>query len=391
MLDIIHGTVCDPREPLDGESQLAMLQANERAQADLMLGLMLQVWNGLFMELCHTGEIAHTPRALTHEDMQNVQFMASQQPAFGVVDLDLLHPPADLLRRLRSWTGDEAVPRQVKVGSRLHLAPFGWANAYAPGGDLHWAFCRPVLISTTGPNVSMHSYDVLKHAGPGVAYVFETARCAQQWLKRSRRALSENQSGLQSARDQASEQPASQADQTAPSLGDESHLYVAHSNAPYRRDVGLHTVFLLLRVQCVVLKFCLSTERHSEEALKQQMVDLGRQTCPRLYEWVGRHGAECAGLAERLPPTCRILREAVLECFRVRARLRLEQLEHVPHVLRICGRTCACCGAQTEAGVELQRCSGCWRVYYCGRACQSKHWSNGHKGVCSREYELKQI
>lgn len=54
MLDIIHGTVCDPREPLDGESQLAMLQANERAQADLMLGLMLQVWNGLFMELCHT-------------------------------------------------------------------------------------------------------------------------------------------------------------------------------------------------------------------------------------------------------------------------------------------------------------------------------------------------
>lgn len=88
MLDIIHGTVCDPREPLDGESQLAMLQANERAQADLMLGLMLQVWNGLFMELCHTGEIAHTPRALTHEDMQNVQFMASQQPAFGVVDLD---------------------------------------------------------------------------------------------------------------------------------------------------------------------------------------------------------------------------------------------------------------------------------------------------------------
>jgi len=88
MLDIIHGTVCDPREPLDGESQLAMLQANERAQADLMLGLMLQVWNGLFMELCHTGEIAHTPRAFTHEDMQNVQFMASQQPAFGVVDLD---------------------------------------------------------------------------------------------------------------------------------------------------------------------------------------------------------------------------------------------------------------------------------------------------------------
>lgn len=393
MLNIIDGTVCDPREPYDVESLSAMFEANKRFQSgDLMLGIMMQIWDGLFNEACHTGEIAHTPRALTHEDMESIHIMASRQPAFGVVELDLLHPPADLLPGLRSWTGADAVPRHVPVGSRLHLTPLGWNNGRAPGGELHWAFCCPVLISTTGPNMGLHSLDIFEHAGPSIAYVFESARCARQWLKRTARQLSENHSGLWSARDQASEHQVSP-DQSAPSLGDESHLYVYLSDAPYRQDASCHTVILLLRVQCVVVKFGLTTDsaRHSEEALKQKILDVGRQTCPRLHEWLARYGAGCAGLSERLPPTCRILREAVLEYFRVRARQCLQQLEQAPHVVRICGRICACCGVQTEAGIELRRCAGCWRVYYCSRACQSRHWNDGHKGVCSKEYELKQM
>jgi hypothetical protein len=43
-------------------------------------------------------------------------------------------------------------------------------------------------------------------------------------------------------------------------------------------------------------------------------------------------------------------------------------------------RTCAACGA---TGSQLTRCSGCDKVYYCGKACQMSDWG-GHKAVCRR-------
>jgi len=46
---------------------------------------------------------------------------------------------------------------------------------------------------------------------------------------------------------------------------------------------------------------------------------------------------------------------------------------------------CANCGKGKEAGqAELQRCSACQRVWYCGKECQKAAWK-GHKKTCGKE------
>jgi len=45
----------------------------------------------------------------------------------------------------------------------------------------------------------------------------------------------------------------------------------------------------------------------------------------------------------------------------------------------------AACGRKgTDAGVELERCSGCVAELYCSRACQRAHWVAGHAEVCKK-------
>ena len=45
-------------------------------------------------------------------------------------------------------------------------------------------------------------------------------------------------------------------------------------------------------------------------------------------------------------------------------------------------RRCAACGVwQLDTDRKLERCSGCMRVYYCGRECQKKDWKE-HKKDC---------
>ncbi|EPE08168.1 zinc mynd-type domain containing protein [Ophiostoma piceae UAMH 11346] len=43
--------------------------------------------------------------------------------------------------------------------------------------------------------------------------------------------------------------------------------------------------------------------------------------------------------------------------------------------------TCDACGSAGD-GSKLLRCTGCSQAQYCNRACQTKGWSDGHKGEC---------
>ena len=47
-------------------------------------------------------------------------------------------------------------------------------------------------------------------------------------------------------------------------------------------------------------------------------------------------------------------------------------------------RRCAACGEWDRVGNVFLRCSGCMRVYYCGKACQRTHWKE-HKAECARK------
>jgi hypothetical protein len=48
------------------------------------------------------------------------------------------------------------------------------------------------------------------------------------------------------------------------------------------------------------------------------------------------------------------------------------------------GVECAACQAKGTLG-SLSRCEKCRAVFYCNRACQRKHWTEGgHKKVCRR-------
>lgn len=60
-------------------------------------------------------------------------------------------------------------------------------------------------------------------------------------------------------------------------------------------------------------------------------------------------------------------------------------LPHLPgaasaHDMRRC---CNLSGA-TEAGLRLQRCSGCDVARFCSEACHKAAWRAGHKGACKR-------
>mmetsp|Transcript_3582 Transcript_3582/g.7584 ORF Transcript_3582/g.7584 Transcript_3582/m.7584 type:complete len:87 (+) Transcript_3582:3-263(+) len=45
-------------------------------------------------------------------------------------------------------------------------------------------------------------------------------------------------------------------------------------------------------------------------------------------------------------------------------------------------KLCANCGTTPNDSVKLKLCSRCQSVYYCGPACQAKHWYEGHLHNC---------
>ena len=64
------------------------------------------------------------------------------------------------------------------------------------------------------------------------------------------------------------------------------------------------------------------------------------------------------------------------QCVRVPAD---EQPADLPFIRR----ECASCGLKSEEKGALKRCAGCSHIYYCGEACQKKHWSS-HKKECTK-------
>jgi hypothetical protein len=53
---------------------------------------------------------------------------------------------------------------------------------------------------------------------------------------------------------------------------------------------------------------------------------------------------------------------------------------------QIIERVCAACGIwDGTAKKKFMRCSGCDRVYYCGKQCQLAHWKGVHKAVCVKK------
>mmetsp|Transcript_23962 Transcript_23962/g.50345 ORF Transcript_23962/g.50345 Transcript_23962/m.50345 type:complete len:88 (+) Transcript_23962:3-266(+) len=45
-------------------------------------------------------------------------------------------------------------------------------------------------------------------------------------------------------------------------------------------------------------------------------------------------------------------------------------------------KLCSNCGTTPNDSVKLKLCSRCQSVYYCGPACQAKHWYEGHLHNC---------
>ena len=47
-------------------------------------------------------------------------------------------------------------------------------------------------------------------------------------------------------------------------------------------------------------------------------------------------------------------------------------------------KSCANCGVEEAPNQKLSVCTGCRKVWYCGRSCQSMHYKPpaNHKGVC---------
>ncbi len=57
--------------------------------------------------------------------------------------------------------------------------------------------------------------------------------------------------------------------------------------------------------------------------------------------------------------------------------LHLPQVTSAHHT-----RRCRNLAGATEAGLRLQRCSGCDTARYCSEACHRAAWRAGHKGAC---------
>ena len=68
------------------------------------------------------------------------------------------------------------------------------------------------------------------------------------------------------------------------------------------------------------------------------------------------------------------------ECKRLARALQKEPSAAAPEISPLQPSTqCACCGISS---VDLKLCTGCGKVKYCGRQCQTKHW-NDHKSTCN--------
>lgn len=388
MLNVFNGTEADPREPAGaGFTEWARLSFS----GDAVLKELISIWSALFQEAFHTGELAHTPRALTRRDMGGLIIMAAHQPVIchGFEPFfSLLHPEPRLTRAMRAWEGNP-LPIDLELGCRVHLAQPGWANA--AGADLHWAFCRPVFLSSFGPYMGLSdgTIDIFENTGHNVAFVFEDSKCANAYLRRSRRVLAENQAFAASAKDQILEEERSPEDESAPQFGDESHLHVHLSATSFASDTSVMlptTMLMLIRVKNVVTKVCMSSETRTVEEVRTKMYQLAKHVADRLQQWSEAFTPLCAKVSTRLPNHLRILQEAILQGFRVRARLTLERTSSAKSVGKVT-RTCASCGRDEGA---LRRCNGCWRLHFCSAECQKLSWESGHKDACSREFELRQ-
>ena|SRR6056297_1022369 len=58
-------------------------------------------------------------------------------------------------------------------------------------------------------------------------------------------------------------------------------------------------------------------------------------------------------------------------------RRKPEQMPKLLAVQRIV--RCLCCKRLMRSAVQ---CRGCWKVFYCGKGCQTKHWKKEHRQVC---------
>ncbi|KAG1657238.1 hypothetical protein FOA52_000441 [Chlamydomonas sp. UWO 241] len=58
--------------------------------------------------------------------------------------------------------------------------------------------------------------------------------------------------------------------------------------------------------------------------------------------------------------------------------------------IRQCEDACDCCGRVRPLAPKLIACSGCKTSFYCGRACQKKHWKH-HKAVCEAHVRAAQM
>lgn len=60
------------------------------------------------------------------------------------------------------------------------------------------------------------------------------------------------------------------------------------------------------------------------------------------------------------------------------------EYESVDYALTVQTETCKRCSLCKATDKVLQRCAGCKLVRFCNTACQTAHWTAGHKIVCKR-------
>jgi hypothetical protein len=51
-------------------------------------------------------------------------------------------------------------------------------------------------------------------------------------------------------------------------------------------------------------------------------------------------------------------------------------------------KMCSTCGEPPQVSLALKRCTRCRAVAYCGRSCQAKHWSEGHREDCYHDGKM---
>ena len=65
--------------------------------------------------------------------------------------------------------------------------------------------------------------------------------------------------------------------------------------------------------------------------------------------------------------------------------------EQAERLLTVGGERCDCCNkSRRELGLKhLLNCARCKKTYYCGKECQRKQWTAGHKELCRKPGQIK--